>query len=75
MSVITLVQAETTLAAYRAAEIKVLSGQSYSIGDRALTRADLREIREGIKYWNKQVSILTAGRTNPPVRAIIPRDR
>jgi hypothetical protein len=74
MGTVTLVQAQATLDAYILAERKVLAGQSYSIGDRALTRADLREIRDGIIFWNKQVGILTAGRTKPPVRQIIPRD-
>ena len=74
MPVVTLTQANATLQAYILAERKVLAGQSYSIGDRALTRADLKEIREGIEYWNKQVSMLAAERTKPPVRRIIPRD-
>lgn len=74
MAVVTLAQANAQLALYIEAEQKVLLGQSYSIGDRALTRADLREIREGLKYWNKQVANLTAGRTKPPVRQFIPRD-
>lgn len=74
MATITLAQAQAHLDAYMAAELKVTAGQSYSIGDRALTRADIAEIRKGIEYWNKQVSILTAGRTQPPVRRFIPRD-
>ena len=71
---ITLTEAQTMLAAYIAAEQKVLQGQSYSIGDRALTRADLREIREGIKYWDKKVDDLASGRTRPGVLRVIPRD-
>ncbi len=41
-----------------AAEEKVSRGQSYRIGDRSLTRADLAEIRESIKYWNDWVAAL-----------------
>ena len=74
MPVVTLTQANATLQAYILAERKVLAGQSYSIGDRALTRADLKEIRDGIIYWNGIVANLTAGRTKPPVRQVLPRD-
>jgi hypothetical protein len=71
---ITLAQAQAKLTEYMTAESKVLAGQSYSIGDRALTRADLEEIRKGLEYWEKKVSMLAAGRTQPPVRQIVPRD-
>lgn len=40
------------------AEEKVSRGQSYRIGDRSLTRADLAEIRASIKYWNDWVVAL-----------------
>lgn len=36
---------------YLAAEEKALAGQSYTIGGRTLTRANLAEIREGITLW------------------------
>ena len=36
---------------YLDAEEKVLNGQSYSIGGRSLTRADLKEISDGITLW------------------------
>jgi hypothetical protein len=39
----------------------VLNGQSYSIGERKLTRADLAEIRDGIAYWEKKVQRLSRG--------------
>ena len=61
MAGITLAQAETQLAAYLAAETAVLSGQSYSIAGRTLTRADLSEIQKGIEIWNKRVKRLTRG--------------
>lgn len=57
---ITLVQAEQRLADYMAAEEKVLSGQAYSIAGRSLTRANIKEIREGIDYWNAKVATLNA---------------
>ncbi len=36
---------------YLDAESKVLNGQSYSIGGRSLSRANLKEIRDGITLW------------------------
>ena len=41
--------------AWLEAEKKVTSGQSYSIGDRSLTRANLTEIRNSINYWEKRI--------------------
>jgi hypothetical protein len=57
---ITLAQAEAQLAAYLAAETAALNGQSYRIGDRMLTRADLSEIRAGVDAWNARVTSLAA---------------
>lgn len=62
MAGITLAQAEARLAEYMAAETAVLErGQAYRIADRELTRADLKEIRDGITYWQNQVDRLTRG--------------
>ena len=36
---------------YLDAEEKALNGQSYTIGGRTLTRANLKEIRDGITLW------------------------
>lgn len=68
---ITLAQAEQRLADYMAAEEKVLEGQSYTIAGRSLTRANLREIREGIDYWTGKVSTLASGRGRS--RVMVPR--
>lgn len=59
MAGITLTQAETQLAAYVAAETKVLQGQAYEISGRRLTRANLAEIRDGMDYWDRKVKELT----------------
>lgn len=61
MAGITQAQAEAKLTTWLAAEDKVAEGQSYSIGDRALTRADLKEIRETITYWDNKVQSLSRG--------------
>jgi len=55
MAGITLEQAEAKLSAYLAAEDAVLSGQSYTIAGRSLTRADLAHIRSGIAAWEQRV--------------------
>lgn len=44
------------LAAYLAAEVAVLKGQSYRLGDRQLTRADLAEIQRGRQEWQRAVA-------------------
>lgn len=61
MAGITLAQAEAQLASYLAAETAVLSGQSYSLAGRQLTRANLQFIQQGIAIWNKRVQQLTRG--------------
>lgn len=58
---VTLIQAQAQLASYLAAETAVLNGQEYTIGVRRLRRADLKEIRDGITYWNRMVSRLAGG--------------
>ena len=45
------------LAMYREAEKRVMTGQSYTIGNRSLTRANLAEIRKAID------DLLAAGAT------------
>ena len=55
MAGITLAQAEAKLTAYLDAEDKILSGQSVSMNGRALTRADLADVQQGIEIWNRRV--------------------
>jgi len=57
---ITLAQAETQLALWLAADAAVASGQSYTIGGRSLTRANAREIRENIDYWDAKVKEISS---------------
>ncbi len=72
MAGITLAQAQTQLDAYLAAEIAVLSGQSYEIAGRRLNRANLAEIQQGIKTWNERVQSLDAS-TSGRGRTIVAR--
>jgi Family of unknown function (DUF6148) len=59
MAGITLLQAQTQLDRYLAAETAVLTGQKYEIAGRMLMRANLLEIQAGIKLWNSRVITLT----------------
>ena len=58
---ITLTQAEAQLTSWLAADTAVATGQSYSIGGRSLTRANAKEIRDNITFWDKHVKRLTRG--------------
>lgn len=77
MAGITLETAKKHLDAWLEAELTVTTGQSYTIGSRVLTRANLTEIRNAIDYWNKKVIALEnakkAGGRNR-VRRVVPRD-
>lgn len=61
MAGLTLAQAEARLQQYLAAEEAVLTGQSYTIAGRSLTRADLADIQKGIEIWNSRAVTLAAG--------------
>jgi hypothetical protein len=65
------------LEAWLSAELEVTTHQSYTIGSRSLTKADLSEIGERIKYWTNEVSRLenieARGGRNRVFR-VVPRD-
>jgi len=69
-----LVEAQQMYAEYMAAERTILQGQSYSIGDRTLTRANLSEVQKGRQYWAAQVCALSSGKTGIRMKRVIPRD-
>ena len=48
--------ATDTLAQYQAAELAVLKGLTYRIGDLQLTRANLNEIIAGRQEWQRAVN-------------------
>ena len=54
MAGITLETAQKQLDLWIAAEEKVTHGQSYQIGNRSLTYADLTQIGKRIDYWSKR---------------------
>ena len=77
MAGITLETAKRHLDAWLEAEIAVTNAQSYTIGSRVMTKADLEEIRKTIDYWNNKVAelenIAKYGGRNRAKRAV-PRD-
>ncbi len=60
MAGITLLQAETQLSSWLEADTAVATGQGYTVAGRSLTRADAKEIRENIIFWDGQVKRLSA---------------
>ena len=72
---ITLDEAKETLALWLQAERAVATGQSYKIGTRSLTRANLSDIADRINYWRREVERLEAGISRAPrVFRAVPRD-
>ena len=57
---ITLDQAQEHLEAWLEAELEITTHQSYQLGSRTLTLANLEEVREQIDYWDKKVAELAA---------------
>ena len=74
MSWITLEEAEENLRIWLEAERAVATGQSYKIGSRSLTRADLSDITQRIAFWRNEVEKLKSGRTGSRVMRAVPRD-
>ena len=74
---ISLEKAKKHLNAWLTAELEVTTHQSYTIGSRSLTKANLSEIRQQIEYWRNQVARLEniekRGGRNRVFRAV-PRD-
>ena len=72
MSAITAEVARSHLEAWLEAELTVTQGQSYTIGKRVLTKADLGEIRKTIDYWEAKVNQAEQG--NRRGYRMVPRD-
>lgn len=74
---ITLKQAQQHLEMWLKAEEEIATSQSYTIGTRTLTRANLKEVRDQIKFWQGKVDGLekaTAGKGRNRAYRAIPRD-
>lgn len=77
MAAITLETAKRHLDAWLEAELACSTGQSYTIGSRTLTRANLTEIGNRIKYWGGLVDQLETAKKyggRNRVKRIMPRD-
>ncbi len=74
---ITLKEAQQRLEMWLNAESEIATSQSYTIGTRSLTRANLKEVRDQIKFWQNKVAELermeSRNGRNRAYRAI-PRD-
>jgi hypothetical protein len=66
-----LATAQTHLNAWLAADIAVASGQSYQIGEVALSRVDSRQIRTQISYWQGIVAGYTSAAAGGTSRAAL----
>lgn len=74
---ITLERAKTHLNAWLDAELAVSAAQSYTIGSRTLTRANISEIRKQIEFWQNKYDELTIKENSGKIRRakrFIPRD-
>ena len=56
MAGISLEIARKHLSAWLEAELEVTTHQSYTIGSRSLTKADLADIRQQIEFWKNEVA-------------------
>ena len=77
MAGITLETAKKHLDAWLEAELAVTNAQSYTIGSRTMTKANLAEIRKSIDYWNgKVIALENAQKRGGRNRAyrVVPRD-
>jgi hypothetical protein len=71
----TLSEAQTELAAWKAAVAALATSQSYTIGQRTLTRVQIAEARAMVKYFAGIVSALSgSGTAGVSARRIVPRD-
>lgn len=75
MSGLSLQQLQDRLAAYLAAEAKILVGQEYTVGDgstaRRLKRADLAEVRDEIRRLQAEVAAAEAAAQPGGVRRVL----
>lgn len=74
MGEVTLEHAKHMVHIWLAAEEAVSTGQSYKIGTRSLTRANLSEIADRITYWENRVAAIENGSRGRRVYRAVPRD-
>jgi hypothetical protein len=74
MAWITIEEARENLAMWLKAEQAVATSQSYTIGGRSLTRANLADIQDRIDYWKNEIEKLESGRKGARVLRAVPMD-
>lgn len=78
MKLYTLDEARQHFEAWKAAELALATGQSYSIAGRTLTRVNLDDVKKQMAYWAKIIDRLEAeltGRRAPSSqRRYVPTD-
>lgn len=78
MAALSLAELRARLALYVAAEEKILTGQSYRIGDRQLNRADLDVVRSEIRKLSGEIQAMeaaagmAAGTSSRRMRYVVP---
>ena len=71
----TLEEAQNNLNMWLDAEKAIAGGQSYKIGSRSVSYADLKQVTDRISFWKRQVEMLELGKKSANfVRRVIPRD-
>lgn len=72
---LSLDEAQQLRDAYKAAQLAIASGKSYTIGTRTLTRADEAYISRKFAEYDQLVDSLSSGRGGGiPVFRVVPRD-
>jgi len=59
------------------AEKAVMAGQSYSIDGKTVTKANLSDIRNSVKHWESQISLLrrkAKGKGRARLTNVVPMD-
>ena len=77
MAGIDITTARTHLAAWLEAELQLTTNQSYTIGSRSLTRANLGEVKQQITFWQNQIAKLeneAARKGRNRIMRAVPRD-
>lgn len=73
----TVIEVKNRLRIWLDAEEAIASGQSYMIDNRRLERANLSQVREQIRFWQRELvkaEAAFAGRGSRRVTRVVPRD-
>lgn len=71
---ITIEEARENLTMWLDAERAISTGQSYKIGTRSLSRADLSMVASRIAFWRNEIEKLENGQRGLRVVRAVPRD-